>query len=85
MLRAQPRQRQREQAAGGRGERRDPQLPPATLTALRLQIGLGQFHLGQDAGRMVGQQPAGVGEAHAAAVLREELLADLALQLRHLL
>lgn len=84
MLRAQPRQRQREQAAGGRGERRDPQLP-RDLTALRLQIGLGQFHLGQDAGRMVGQQPAGVGEAHAAAVLREELLADLALQLRHLL
>ncbi len=73
-----------EQAPGGRREGAQQQITDR-FAALRLQVGLGQFHLGEDAGGVVGEQPAGVGEAHAAPVLGQELLARLALQLRQLL
>ena len=73
-----------EQAAHRGRERGDPQLADH-LAALRLQVRLGQLHLGEDARRVLGEQPARVGEPHPAAVLREELLAHLALQLGHLL
>ena len=53
--------------------------------ALRLDVGLGQLDLGEDPGGVVGEQPAGVGEPHPAAVLGQQRLPDLPLQLRHLL
>lgn len=77
-------ERGRKQPARGGRERRKPQLTHH-LTALRLQVGLRKLDLGEDAGGMLGEQPPGVGEAHAPPVLGKQLLAHLALQLGHLL
>ncbi len=77
-------ERLREQAAGRGGERADQQLADGPAV-LRLQIGVRQLHLRQDAVRVLAEQPARVGETDAAAVPGEEALARLALQLGHLL
>ncbi len=84
VLCAQGGERGGEQASCRRGERREPELAD-DLPPLGLQVGLGQFHLGQDARRVLGQQPARVREPHPPPVLGEELLSHLALQLGHLL
>ncbi len=73
-----------QQPAHGGREGADPQLADGTAP-LGLDVGLGQLHLGDDPGRVVGEEPAGVRKADAAAVLGQQGLADLALQLGHLL
>lgn len=84
MVGAQRGERLGEQSPHRGGERRQPQLAD-DLTALGLQIGLGEFDLRQDARRVLGEQSARVREPHPTAVLGQQLLADLALQLGHLL
>lgn len=84
VLGAQRGERGREQPARRGRERRQPQLAHH-LPAVRLQVRPRQLDLGQDARRVLGEQPPGVGEPHTPAVLGEQLLAHLALQLGHLL
>lgn len=84
MIRAQGEQGGREEAARRGGERGQPDLPHH-LAPLRLDVGLGELDLGENPGRVIGEQPPRVGEPDPAAVLGEQLLPDLALQLGHLL
>ncbi|GAA3074260.1 hypothetical protein GCM10020000_69100 [Streptomyces olivoverticillatus] len=81
---AQPGEGGGEEAAGRRGEGTEQQLAHG-LPGLRFEVGLGELDLGEDARGVVGEQPSGVGEPHPAAVLGQQLLAGLALQLGQLL
>ena len=84
MAGAQGGERAGNEPAGRRREGREPHLAhdPA---ALGLDVGLGELDLGEDPGGVLGEQQSGVGEAHAPAVLGEQLLPHLALQLGQLL
>lgn len=84
MLLAEPGQRRGEQPARRGREGAQHQLADG-LPAPRLQIRLGQLDLGQDARRVIGQEPPGIGQPHSPAVLGEQLLPCLTLQLGQLL
>ncbi len=73
-----------QQPAHGGREGADPQLADGT-PPLGLDVGLGQLHLGNDPGRVIGEQPPGVGEPDPAPAPGQQRLADLPLQLGHLL
>ena len=78
------RQRRRHQAARGRGNRRQRQLPD-DRAAMGLDVGLGLGHDRHDAIGVLDQQHRRVGEAHAAPVALDQPLPQLRLQLADLL
>lgn len=73
-----------QQAADGGGERGDGELADHRALVC-LQVGLRAFDQGEDAVGVGDQELGGVGQADAAAVALEELLAGLAFQLGQLL
>ncbi len=73
-----------QQPAHGGREGADPQLAHGAAP-LGLDVGLGELHLGDDPGGVIGEQPSGVGEPDPAPVPGQQRLSDLALQLGQLL